>query len=76
MSGVLAALFVTAIELTGVKHLLFMLPLCMSVAVVYKTTRCANLREVPTAALVLWVAIVIGMCLVGLALWVLFQIMV
>jgi hypothetical protein len=76
MSAALAGLFSTAVELTGTQHLLLMLPLCLSVAVVYKTTRCDNLREVPLAAVVLWITIVIGMCAVGVALWVLFEIMV
>ena len=44
-------------------------------AIVYKTTRCRNLREVPAAALVLWITIVIGMYAVGISLWVLFQVM-
>jgi len=76
MSVALAALFTTTVELTGTLHLLLMLPLCLSVAVIYKTTRLADLRDVPVAAAVLWITIVIGMCAVGLGLWVLFQILV
>ncbi|MGD2110962.1 MAG: hypothetical protein PVI86_16420 [Phycisphaerae bacterium] len=76
MSTVLASLFTTAIPLTGPWRLVFMLPLCLSIAVVYKTTRCDDLRRMPMAALVLWVTIVIGMFAVGLGLWLLFQIAV
>ena len=75
MSVALAGLLTTAVELSGTQHLLLMLPLCLSVAVVYKTTRCTNLREVPLAAAVLWVTIVIGMCAVGVGLWILFELM-
>lgn len=66
------ALFTTAAELSGSQRLLLMLPLCLSIAVVYKTTRCDDLREVVTSALVLWVTIVSGMAAVGVGLWVLF----
>ena len=76
MTTLLATLFVTGITLTGVQRFLLMLPLCLSIAVVYKTTRCENLRDVPVAALVLWVTIVVGLYAVGLGLWVAFRIVV
>ncbi len=76
MTSALAGLFTTAVELTGIQRLLLMLPLCLSIAIIYKTTRCENLREVPVAALVLWITIVLGMYAVGLGLWVAFEIMV
>ena len=76
MSAVLAGLFTTAIELTGRQHLVLMLPLCLSIAIVYKTTRCDNLRDMPAAAGILWVTVIIGMFAVGTGLWALFLIMV
>ncbi len=76
MISALAGLFTTAVELTGVQRLLLMLPLCFSIAIIYKTTRCDNLREVPVAVLALWITIVLGMYAVGLGLWVAFEIMV
>lgn len=76
MISALAGLFTTAVDLTGVQRLLLMLPLCLSIAIIYKTTRCENLREVPVAALGLWITIVLGMYAVGLGLWVAFEIMV
>jgi hypothetical protein len=76
MISVVAGLFTTAVELTGVQRLLLMLPLCLSIAIIYKATRCENLRDVPVAALVLWITIVLGMYAVGLGLWVAFEIMV
>lgn len=76
MTSALAGLFTTAVDLTGVQRLLLMLPLCLSIAIIYKTTRCENLREIPVAALGLWITIVLGMYAVGLGLWVAFEIMV
>lgn len=75
MTSLIAALFTTGIELTGTQHLLLMFPLCLSVAIVYKTTRCETLREIPVASFVLWVTIVIGMYAVGVGLWAFFEIM-
>lgn len=76
MTGALAGLFTTSIDLTGMHHLLLMLPLCLSIAIVYKTTRCEKLRNVPAAALILWGTIVVGMYAVGVGLWLAFEIAV
>jgi hypothetical protein len=62
-------------QLTGFSRFLLMLPLCLSVALVYKVTRIDHLRAAIAAALILWVTIVIGMIAVGVGLWLLFQIM-
>ncbi len=72
----LANVLTTAVELTGGQRFLLMLPLCLSVALVYKTTRCESLRDVPVSALVLWVTIVLGMYAVGFGLWALYSVMV
>jgi hypothetical protein len=69
------SLLAVGVQLTGFSRFLLMLPLCLSVAVVYKVTRIDDLREAVPAALVLWVTIVIGMIAVGVGLWLLFQIM-
>ena len=73
--GVWASLLVTGIDVTNGYRLLFMLPLCLCIAVVYKTLRCRRLSDIPVAALVLWVTIVVGMYSVGVGLWALFTIM-
>ncbi len=72
----LASVFTTAVQVTGGQRFLLMLPLCLSVAIVYKTTRCASLREMPVSALVLWMTIVLGMYAVGFGLWALYSVMV
>jgi hypothetical protein len=66
-------LFVTAMELTGRQRLMLMWPLCLAVALVYKTTRCNHLRAVPRETAVLWVTIVLAMYVVGAGLWALFE---
>ena len=76
MITALAGLFTTPIALTGMQRLALMLPLCLSIAIIYKATRCEDLREVPVAALVLWITIVFGMYAVGVGLWAAYQIMV
>jgi hypothetical protein len=62
--------------LSGTHHILLILPLCLSVAIVYKTMRCENLRDIPAAAAILWGTIVVGMYAVGVGLWALFSLMV
>ena len=52
-----------------------MLPLCLSIAVVYKTLRMSNLKRVPSGVLRLWGTILGGMWLVGIGAWFLFQVM-
>lgn len=76
MNGFLAALFVDGLELNGIHRFLLMLPICLSIAIVYKTTRCDRLRDLPKDVLVLWVSIVAGMYSVGLGLWAMFELIV
>jgi len=76
MSDVLASLFITAVKLSALQRFLLMWPLCLSIAVVYKTTRCDRLREVPVSALALCLTIVAGMYAVGVGLWLVFRIAV
>ena len=76
MTMTLVALFTTAIKLTGSQRFLLMLPLCLSIAVVYKTIRLEDVRAIPVASLILCVTIVLAMCAVGVGLWAVFSIMV
>ena len=69
MTAVLASIFTTPIFMTGHQHALLLLPLCLSIAVVYKTSRCADVRDIPLTSLVLWATIVLGMYAVGVGLW-------
>lgn len=74
--NLLLALFTTGIDLSGRQRFFLLLPLCLSIAVVYKATRCEHIFELPVAAAVLWLTIVLGMFAVGIGLWAVFTIMV
>ncbi len=76
MSGLILAFFTSTVELTSRQRILLILPLCLSIAVVYKALRSENLRRLPWSVLGLWVTIVAGMSAVGVGLWLLFEIMV
>ncbi len=62
--------FIDPIPLVSWQKLAMLLPLCLAIAIVYKTTKCRDLREIPIASLVLWVTIIIGMFAVGIGLFV------
>jgi hypothetical protein len=64
-----ATLFINPLELSGLQRLLLLLPICLSISIVYKTTRCESLKEVPLAALALWATLVAGMIGVGVIMW-------
>lgn len=48
---------------------LLALPLCLGIAIVYKSIRCDSMRKVPVQALELFLFIVLGLigCMLGLA---------
>lgn len=72
MTALLATLFLHPVTMTGLQHALLLGPLCLSIAVVYKTVRCADVREIPLASVVLWVTMILGMYAVGVGLWLLY----
>jgi hypothetical protein len=71
MDGALAV-FVTPVILSKTQQMLLLLPLCLSIAVVYKTTKCESVREIVVASLVSFVSIVVGMYAVGVSLLLLY----
>lgn len=68
-------LFTTPVPLTGWQQLFLLLPLCLSVSIVYKLTKLEDLREVPVASVVTWATIVAGMFGVGFGLYLLHSIL-
>lgn len=72
MSEILA-LFVYPAELSRLQQLLLLLPLCLAVSVVYKTTKCAEVRDIPLAVVVSWLTIVAAMLAVGISVIVLYH---
>ena len=71
----LLALFMAPMRLVGWQHMLMLVPLCLSISVVYKTLRCRELSEVPLSALLLSATIVLSMYAVGVGVWLLFLLM-
>jgi len=68
MIDLLAALFITPLTCDRRTGMLLVLPLSLAVSVVYKTIKCRELGEVPLAALVSWITILVGMAIVGVVL--------
>ena len=73
MMDLLGTLLINPIILGRWQQMLLLLPLCLSISVVYKTTKCENIREIPLAAVVSWITIIIGMYAVGVSLLLLYQ---
>lgn len=74
MTDTLAMLLIHPLQLTRIEQMLLLLPLCLAIAMVYKTTKLADLRQLPRAALVSWITIVVGMYAVGICLLVIYEI--
>ncbi|MCH7721250.1 MAG: hypothetical protein IH988_09740 [Planctomycetes bacterium] len=71
MTLLILGLFSSPIMLSGMQRTLLILPLCLSISVVYKTIRCERLADMPVAALGLWMTIILGMYAVGVGVWLL-----
>lgn len=72
MSAWLVTWLTAPVPLSGLQRLLLLIPLCLSISLVYKTTRCARLDEIPLATLALWLTILGGMIGVGMLMWLAF----
>ncbi|QDV89665.1 hypothetical protein RAS2_07380 [Phycisphaerae bacterium RAS2] len=70
MDTLLANMFVQPMSITGIGRIAMLAPLCLSVALVYKTIRCERLSEIPKASVMLWVTILACMMLIGAGLFV------
>ncbi len=69
----LATLFLDPIPLSGLQRAALLLPICLSISVVYRTIKTPNLRDIPRTSLMLWLTIVVGLWAVALTLWVLYS---
>ncbi len=72
MTFALATLFLDPIPLSGLQRAALLLPICLSISVVYRTIKTPDLRDIPKTSLALWVTIVVGMWLVALTLYVVY----
>lgn len=73
MNSILLALFTMPMTITGIGRLLMLLPLTLTISVVYKTLHCRRPASIPRAALTLWLTIVAAMMSIGLVLLVVFR---
>jgi hypothetical protein len=67
----IAAMLTTLADVSpwlGWLRLVWAVPLCMAIAIVYKTLRLENLRRLPISAAALTITILLGMAVVGIAL--------
>ncbi len=69
----LATIFLDPIPLSGVQRAALLLPICLSISVVYRTIKTPDLRDIPKTSLALWATIVVGMWIVALTLWVVYS---
>ncbi len=72
MTFALATLFLDPIPLSGIQRAALLLPICLSISVVYRTIKTPNLRDILRTSLTLWVTIVVGMWVVALTLYVVY----
>ena len=72
MTFALATLFLDPIPLSGLQRAALLLPICLSISVVYRTIKTPNLRDIPKTSLALWITIVVGMWVVALTLYVVY----
>lgn len=75
MSEMLSSLFIQPISITGSGRLAMLIPLTLSISVVYKTMRCERLTSIPMASIVLCIMILACMGLIGVVLLVIFQLL-
>ena len=67
----IATLFWNSFSISWFTVLWLLLPMCLSVAIVYKTIRIDSLRRLPKSVAVLMLYMVGGLAVLGAALWLL-----
>jgi hypothetical protein len=71
----LQLLFVKPIPITGVGRLGMLVPLVLSISIVYKTIRCERISQVPIASVSLCLTILVCMGLLGVFLLAVFNLL-
>lgn len=72
MPDFLSTLFIKPVSIAGISRLAMLVPLTLSISIVYKTIRCRRLGSIPLASLTLCFTIVLAMMLIGVLLWMVF----
>lgn len=73
--AMMAQFLVEPISVQGLWRALLIIPLCLSISIVYKATRVPRMRDLPGAVAPLCVTIVVGMYAVGFGLWLLYRLL-
>lgn len=71
----LQSLFVKPIPITGFGRLGMLLPLVLSISIVYKTIRCDRVGQIPAASIMLCFTILVCMGLIGAFLLAMFNLL-
>ncbi len=75
IADLLQSIFVKPIPITGFARLGMLVPLTLSISIVYKTIRCDRIRQIPAASVTLCLTILACMGLIGVFLLVMFQLL-
>lgn len=75
MGDTLSSLFVQPVSISGIGRLAMLVPLTLSISLVYKTMRCERLSSIPLASVILTIMILVTMGLIGLVLLILFRLL-
>lgn len=73
IADLLQSIFVKPIPITGFARLGMLVPLTMSISIVYKTIRCDRIRQIPAASVTLCLTILACMGLIGVVLLLMFR---
>lgn len=65
----IAAVFQNPMMISSLTAMWLLLPICTAVAVIYKTVRVEHLRNIPREVIVLMIYMVVGLTVLGGALW-------
>ena len=68
MLKIIADMFMNPIEIRGIGRIAMLLPLALSISIVYKTIRCTKIASIPLASVSLCGMIVFTMFLIGVVL--------
>lgn len=71
----LATIFIDPMTIGPGGRLAMLMPLSLSIALVYKTIRLDRMADLPRAAAQLWVTIILGMLAVGAGLYLAFVVL-
>lgn len=69
----LLAILIQPMVLNRWQQMILLLPLTLAISIVYKTAKCENVRQIPVAAAVNWITIVVLMYVIGAALLLLYE---